>query len=475
MPFAVALFVVSLLTLLLVTNSPVSVDRSPPGGGRIDNPLTTTPPIPTAASPNPDASARAVVTVTARDLADGAPARGLQLCVTPRRARNALAATPVLATTDHAGRVNLTMGSTDTITIEGQSWILPPGSTVHEILASRELWVYRMIGVVGEVQSDDPTATLDPTTVALTAVTIGLEGSGVPGRESPDPWRPLWMRHHGVEEHRDLPAPRPDGSFSVRIPRIQGIALRAAAPGWRLASAVIPTATAPDPTYVRLGLRPSFVVTGVLRTRDGAPIAGARVDVYVSKRMGFAELNLEKLKQGAVDGFTASWDIHKNHARVTDICYADTDENGMFSIESKVDGEILIVVHARGFVPLRKELGWVESRRDEGELVVERGNSAVLSLYYGEKLLAGHVVTVADLSVGDVQPAVEWDADAEGAVSTEWFEVGRRYLVIVRGPLVPSEEFVGGAITWAGQGRLDMREVAARYRAETGITSGAEK
>lgn len=416
-----------------------------------------------------DSGSAMLLSVTVLDLANGKLAPGVPVSVSARASKNVL---PVRAVSDRNGHISLPLRKGDVLSVEGDEWHLPPSFAVTELIATPQLWVYRMLNVVGAVTSADPAVVLDPRTVALSAVAVGLDGRGVPGHESPDPWSPLWMRRHGLEVKHDLPVPLADGSFAVTVPWIQGIAVRATAPGWRMASVLIPAATATDPVHVQLRLSPSFSVSGTLRARDGTPISGARVAVYVSKRARFADINAEKLRLDAHDAFTASWDVHQNEARVTDIAYADTDDAGKFAVESKVEGEILIVVHARGCVPLRRELGWVRVARDEGEIVLDRAVTAKTHLYYGDAPLTGHTVTLADLSVGDVQPAVEFDADDRGAIATEWLEEGRRYLIIVRGPRVPPEEFVGGAITWSGQAKFDMQEVAARYRMETGIGGG---
>jgi len=357
------------------------------------------------------------------------------------------------------------------------SWELPKAYTTEEVLSSKTLWIYQMMTARGGVRASGKSRgkALDPSTVTLSALTVGLEGHGVPGQDSPNPWNPLWMRRHRIEESRIVQPIGEDGVFSARVPRIRGIAIRATAPGWKPAFALLSTNEGPGPVAVELVLHPASVLEGVLKSSNGSPMSNVRVVAYVSERSGFAGLNRERLKLKADGAFTASWNPRKNLARVTHINWAITDQEGRYAISLNADGDVYIVVHAEGHLPVRKSVGWTDADREGEDLLAQVTAEPPVRGEYGGNPLPKHQVTIGDLSVGDFQPAIEVETDESGAIPTDWLEDGRRYLVMVRGPGVPRDEFVAAKITWSGQEALEMRELAARYREETGVAPAPKK
>ena len=122
-------------------------------------------------------------------------------------------------------------------------------------------------------------------------------------------------------------------------------------------------------------------------------------------------------------------------------------------------GDVFLVVHAPGFLPVRKAVGWMAANKEGEVLVAQPVTMPDVYFLYGGKALGDHEITIADLSVGDFQPAVEVYTDRKGAISSEWLERARRYFLMVKGPLVPANEFVAATITWVGQKELEMPSV----------------
>lgn len=227
----------------------------------------------------------------------------------------------------------------DTISVASDVWRIPtfrPG----EIPETRSVRLYRLTRVTGRVRGEGGPAPLDPMTVSLVALGVGLEEYGRPDRKTPDPWNPQWLLARRVQRHDRLAAPDRDGLFDVRVPRIRGMVLRATAPGWRATWARIPSDV--DEFAVELTLRVGYSVAGRVLGEDGAPVAGLRVVAYVSQFGSYDGIHYEQLPLAGHEGYTGWWYQQGNRAGVNYMEAASIDEEGRFVPQLKTDGHVLL-------------------------------------------------------------------------------------------------------------------------------------
>jgi len=450
-----ALAVVATL-LALVLYAPFGPEDSTPsraGVERID-PTGESPSGLTAAGRSVGAYAEQT-TVTVRDLAGGSPVAGLPLEHTgtdgsgePRR--------ETVTTTDQ-GRVELSRWTETELNVLGRDWRVVDGQESN-IDSGHTIWAYRLLTLCGSVGSTGERA-LDFSTVTLDVVPAGLTQFGLPASTTPDPWSPAWLARHGF---RRSPIPLDDtGRFEAIIPRIDGWVARATAPEWRMAWVRIPTEQ--ERADIQLVLRPSYTISGVLRSSDGQALGHVQVVAYITATFRYDELSMETLSLEGHDAYTAQWLAKDDLAASTHIQPAVTQSDGTFRLDLKKDGEVLLIIHAAGHVPLERQLGWLASDREGLDLEAQRVPSPTrVRIQYDGMRLSNHSLTIGDLSVSPlVQPAVTIETDAAGEVKTDWLVVGRSYLFVVRGHGVP-DQVAKGYLVWRGQSGIDLRHLPHR-------------
>ncbi|MGQ0614886.1 MAG: hypothetical protein ACT4PV_14215 [Planctomycetaceae bacterium] len=470
MAFAtVGLALVSLILLLVVANRGERTTRGSRAGEGVDPAPQRVEPAMSedsergraADGPIPPAS---VVAVVVRDLADGAVVPGISF-----RFRTTVTATSVGTdrreaefVTDEGGELRLPADALAKLLVEpvSEEWIMPDYKA-GEIERTRSIWMYRRIRVLGTVRGVGGKTPLDPTTVSLVAVGAGLEGYGRPDHQTPDPWNPQWLISHGIQRHEGLAKPGRSGAFEVAVPGIQGVVLRATAPGWRMTWARIPIESERGEASLDLTLFTSYSVSGVIRDENGDPIKRLRVVAYVTQFSSYDGINYEQLSLGGHEGYTAWWNQKDNSAAVNYMEGAVTDDDGRFRLDLKADGQVLLVAHAQSRIPMEVELGSVNSHREIPDMVARRPSSdSRVRILHGDRLLPEHSVMIGDLSRGYVQPAVSATTDAQGELGTEWLVYGRRYKLSVydvRETEASETESIMGLFWWAGQSSLDLK------------------
>jgi len=463
-----ALATIVLIVAMVITRGTEGVSRravTPDVGEPGSRPFELPVPENCAGRQPPDDSTAhgSVVAVLVRDLADGAPVPGVSFRVIPTsttspgtgdRGGSEL-------TSDRDGRLQLQerVLSGAAIELVSDDWKMPAYRS-GEVERTRSIWIYRRARVWGTIRGVGGEGPLNPTIVSLVALGVGLEGYGRPDHQTPEPWNPQWLIGHRVQRHDALPSPEPDGTFHVHVPRIRGVVLRATAPGWRMTWARVPIESGGDEFKVDLTLFASYSVSGVIQGEDGEPMSGLRVVAYVTQFGNYDQINYEQLQLGGHEGHTAWWSQKDNSSAVNYMEGAVTDHEGRFKIELKADGDVLIVAHAQGRIPIERGIGWMNSDSDIPPLVARRPSSpSRVRILYGGQPLAEHRMLIGDLSRGHVQPSVRAATDSEGYFDTAWLVPGRRYFLVVYGIHETGNVNDDGIFEWSGQATLDLKQL----------------
>ncbi|MGQ0613073.1 MAG: hypothetical protein ACT4PV_04965 [Planctomycetaceae bacterium] len=409
------------------------------------------------------ATARTPAILVVRDLADGTPVVGLRVRLTSERKVESAAGAPLkgaFSATDESGRVGFTQPPEDAIPEVEGGWTLPhyaPG----EVLRDGVVWVYRHLEVTGLVHGESGEPLLDPTTVVVDCMTVGFEGHGHPDNPTPDPWSPTWLARHGIPGPQPLPTPGPSGHFSGEAPRIGGLAVRALAPGWRMTWARVATTSSTERTHVRLTLRRSYEVSGRLLDGQGRPLARVRIVAYVTQRAEYGGLNLDLLPVGGHEAYTATWSRKGNSSAVNYSQDGWTDADGQFSLDLKADGEVRLSVHAEGFLPILKSLGYLNDHRSGELLVATRPETRhAVRIHVKGEPMQRHTLVVADLELEFLQPAVSLQVTEASEIPSDWLLIGRTYHIAA---FSPSGQLVSkGFLDWRGQSGVDLEQLPKR-------------
>ncbi len=456
---AIGAIIAAVATILLLAIEPWAstriVRRSVPG--------LTQSPGPTDGAPLTDATSapfRAAVSLVVRDLADGSPVSRLRVRLNNKGQDDAAAGTrgdSTFAETDESGRVGFLQAPEDALPEVGGGWTLPryaPG----EVLRDGVVWVYRHVEVDGLVEGEVGEPALDPTTVVVDSTTIGFEGHGHPDNPTPDPWNPTWLARHGIPGPVPFPTPGSSGRFRGEAPRIGGLAVRALAPGWRMTWARVATTSTTDRVDVILLLRRSYRVSGRLLDEKRRPLANVHIVAYVTQLAGYDGLNMDLLPLGGHEAYTATWSRKSNLSAVNYSQDGQTDAEGEFVLDLKADGEVRLSVHAEGFLPILKTLGYLNAHRSDQLLVAARPETrhAVKVCVKGEPIPL-HRLVITDLEHEFLQPAVSMKVTDASEIPSDWLLIGRTYHIAA---CSPSGQLVSkGFLEWRGQSTVDIEQL----------------
>jgi hypothetical protein len=196
---------------------------------------------------------------------------------------------------------------------------------------------------------------------------------------------------------------------------------------------------------VPVALREGLSVVGRLLGTNGLPIAGQKVRLYVVRRIPVDELDLQQERsRGEPLGVTVpqgeSVAVVRTHVEVT------TDEQGVYEMRSRVDGEVTIQVYRQGHPPLVAKAASIgDSNNLELRLEPSAAPARARLSQNGEGCGSG-ILRAVDLT----RTPQTWfivPVDPRGQFDTDWFEAGIQYEF----KFVPREDS-----QWSGQLRFVM-------------------
>jgi hypothetical protein len=339
------------------------------------------------------------------------------------------------------------------------------------VSARRTLWWWRRTTVTGTVVLEHADAA---ERVPEATVFTSFTGTGTAGPSpSEAPWEPNWLRRHGVTAPAATRSRR-DGSYSVSVPRVRGVSLSAAAPGYRPEDFRVPVEDQEQAFTHDFTLKRSYRVSGVVSDEQGRALSGVLVSVYVTMESAMDAVDNERLRaQYPEGGVSAAFLGRTRTALLTVRDTVRTDESGGFDLPVRAVGPAFVFVAAGTRAPAVVELGTVDSDRSDLSIVALEPAHGIdrVTLQVGGVPVREHAVVVSDVTRPGAQPALEMATDADGALPAYVLVPGQSYAFSVFKPLSDAPDavtsFFGriGFLRWRGETVLDMDEMG-RHRGE---------
>jgi len=287
-----------------------------------------------AAPGTPGTSTLANLSLTVRDLADGAfvPDFPLEILKGKR-------VTEVVST-DSLGRIHLRLGKHETLRAEWREWRLAGDPTAVSSEAG-ELFVYRMIEIEGTVQRVG--AGRSRGGPHLFAMAVGLPESTLEN-PTPEPWHPDWLAAHGIARSVPLEPPDRMGRFSVTVPAIRGMAVVVRAPGYHPGYARIdPPARGAFAKRIGIKLTRCDPVEGELVPPGNVSRSRRRVELFLTEVVDRSQFRPEEL---GIPGHETIYVTLPNSKKVavTRCAIGETDGGGQFSIDPGGEGYGAVVI-----------------------------------------------------------------------------------------------------------------------------------
>jgi hypothetical protein len=360
---------------------------------------------------------------------------------------------PTEATSDRSGRIMVCPKHLSSLLPE-EPWLLPNVS-VESVLAEGELWVYRMVEVIGQVTvgGDPAKAKLERTN--LSALVLADPNAATSASKHLDT---LALAKQGLDHVGNLTRPDAEGNFRVEVPAVKGMTMRAGGLDSRMATAELDIPDDPrEPARVRLELEdPPYVVSGVVRDASGRRIGKVELTLHLVQDIPIEEVpNMAKHRRVG-HAYTAAG--RKDQTGYVDFHAWDNSENrgkniGAYEIRALTGGRAtLVVMPPEGYRPQVLELGNLTDNHEGLDIVLEEyvEGPGLRVLRNGSPLFEFEVY-FSDLSLGDVQEGFRKTTNTKGEVPTHLFFAGHRYMVIsLKG------KFRAGWFVYRGQEQIDI-------------------
>lgn len=499
----IALLVVALLLLLwLERRDPTPVDTSsrPPATAEETAPAPPQPspvtedrrepePLPPAPEPPveepPVVEPPEIVECTVRDVWNGAAVPGLSFALNAELDDATRSAAGIDTRTDTGEWVlPSVLGGLVRVPAEHVAAALRPLDSEWQVIGPVQsggdetptIWVHAWLSVTGTVRASTTTAAL-----ALEDVVISTQAHGADPLADPTERggtaavNESWLAKRGLRRPAEPVRADAHGRFSFRMPRLPTTTIRATASpppgsrssGWKEATYTIPDKVAASGSvHADLVLERGYEISGQLVDEDGKPVAGVSVRLHVVHYIDKADMVIEKMRRFGV-GYTAQWDPTMPKAVVDYQIDGRTDEQGRFSIESKVDGELTLTFkpdteHHIENVPVGRLSRF--ARDEPFALHSSRGPGVRLVNEIGLPF-AGHPVSLLDISYGDIQPLFQYKLGDDSILPSRFLVEGHEYHIGVKakkggGALPIANEF----FIWNGQTELVIRAFSMNRR-----------
>ncbi len=387
------------------------------------------------------------ISITLRNLAGGGPVGGVPLRGIQQQPEMAW---DQLLTTNSIGMITVDRDAVGSVQSDDELWVIPPQSR-EKIIDSGELWCYGWVTIRGRVESlaraGEGGVRADLKVLARPRMDLRTG----PSRHS------TRLAKLGIRRSLGRCKTDSDGTFEIRVPRVDGILLCARSRGGEKGTVRVEVAPSETEVFVRVVMDQAAVVSGLLLGSDGEPIRNQPVRVYSSWNTQLSEVDLEAISSKG-NGVTVSGHSASGDVRVCVKATGVTDDEGRFKMKLYSEGSGLLVAYVPGHRPIRVSLGAVRfSSRDIGAVYGESAELAErVRFTRGAQGLAGCPVNIVDVTSKAGQYVVLNDhLDAQSSISGEWLEVGREYFVQIAGQ-GPDSRVSQGCFVWDGSSHIDV-------------------
>jgi RNA polymerase sigma-70 factor, ECF subfamily len=360
------------------------------------------------------------------DLATGKPMAGFALCVVDGEGSSRR------IEADSDGRITLPEDAQSAKAVDSE-WTLT--GTLRGTRKYREdLWVYRMVTVMGSVAGLERTD-IDSTDVRLRVfVMLDTEDRTDPTR----PWSNNWVGRRRLSSffHR-LPPVDPDGSFALTLPAIRGLHIVARASGYRPAVGQVSFSGPPpvaEPVALALDTR-SIRLRGTVRKEDGEPVRNLRLDVFLVVEEE-PLIRMDTMMPAGGGGFVGGRMTRSGKSLVYLGIQAHTGPRrdcspGVFEVELTYPGEVIVYVFPEdGYASVRLELGEVTTEPEPVRITLKpaKDKGTVVLLENGRPITAKRV-SIADYSLPRPSPMFRVRVGTGGVLPTALLVPGHWYLL----------------------------------------------
>ncbi len=385
-----------------------------------------------------------------RDLFTRDPVPHLALDVT----RDSVAS---IAVSDASGRVDSTPVGLTKIESGDAIWSVP-GAPRVSALVDGVLWVHRTAQLDVTIVDADPHREL-----SLGSVEVIYLVESVIGGTGKGPGSFHFNTRTGLDLDQGRTAVTADGRARMTVPVVRGLRVSGVAAGWRTASSAVRFDTALRAEPVTLELTSGVSFDGRVRNAKGLPVPGVKILLTTARHIDASEVDVAALRAeggggvgligSAKKGFDVSW-----QSRVA------MNARGIFQGRVTADGDVLLIVTAKGYVPKRVALGRLAADLHKIEVVLERPDPELRTLIaVGGRPVKGTRVLFHDVT-GNPQVSTYVQTDPDGTFPTQMLIEGHRYTVDVRVPGDAPHE--SRLVTWDGRKTIDVEELSQDWEGD---------
>jgi hypothetical protein len=332
-----------------------------------------------------------------------------------------------------------------------KEWTIIASSPLN--LAS-PIYAFRALHVDGRVHAEGPGGdSVSPSTVTLEVIPLAPPTQGL-GELPVDPWNLGWMRQHGLGDGvRDIAADQ-EGRFSIDVPHLRWLGIRARAPGWASSLHEFPV-VAGDTTTVDLTLHVLPRISGRVLDADGMPIKKAIVRLQVMIRIRNELVDVSRLAAPpasfALIGRPDGWSVINYGLDAT------TSDDGRYVYDLPVSGDTYLTVYADGHDPARRQFGTPLANQDSTVTLTSASGPRRIPVRAGGA--KGRTLAISDITDRDRQTIVMVGLDKDGALGSEYLEVGREYALSLLGATAGAGRTYG-YLRWDGRPAIDIATLA---------------
>ena len=385
-----------------------------------------------------------------RDLFTRDPVPHLALDVT----RDAVSS---IAVSDASGRVDSAPGGLTKIESGDAIWSVP-GAPRVSALVDGVLWVHRTAELDVTIVDADPHRELSLGSVEvlhLVESVIGGTGKG-PGSFH-------FNTRTGLDRDQGRMTVTADGRARMTVPVVRGLRVSGIAAGWRTASSAVRFDTALRAEPLTLELTSGVSFDGRVTNENGLPVPGAEILLKTARYIDATEVDMAALRAeggggvslfgNATKGWNVSW-----QSRVA------MNARGIFQGQVTADGDVLLIVTAKGYVPKRVALGRLAADLHKIEVVLERPDPELRTLItVGGRPVKDTRVLFHDVT-GNPQISTYVQTDADGTFPSQILIKERRYTVDVRVPGDAPHEL--RLVTWDGRKTINVEELSQDFEGD---------
>ena len=359
---------------------------------------------------------------------------------------------------DADGRVPVPPAGVERVITDDETWTIP-GSPRPLAVHEGSLWVHRTIAVDVRV-----TTTGDDGTVAVVGAQVwSFVGTDLASSGRSGPGSYSFAVRTGLGGMPGSAVTGDGGRLRLDAPLVPRLHVAAGGSGVRRAWAEVPIAPGGTVTSrpIELVLRRSVTVSGRVTDHRGESVTGTEVRIEVYRTGKGPSPDIGRLAaeggggggfRGGADWWAASWAQR-----------AAVNARGVFQDEINVDGGVMLIVTAPGYVQQRKELGHVREDRHKIEVRLRRPDVSVTTLLQLDGVPRRNARMMFHDVTGTPQVSTFVTTDDEGRFPRDLLIEGHRYHVRPADSrrLTTKQRFM----TWDRRPTIELSELSDKFDA----------